>query len=97
MLRDGEVHHEDLAAASVHEQSGAGEHGHEDGGFPERHEHGQDHEHGTSTDHCTHAHSAALVPTFSFTVLPGEAVTEYDEATQPHPILSRPFTHPPRP
>ncbi|MGH8722884.1 MAG: hypothetical protein ACREU4_12920, partial [Burkholderiales bacterium] len=69
---------------------------HEDGAASAGHEHGQDHEHGTSGDHCTHVHGLALIPTFSFAFLVGEDVTEYDEATQPHAILSRPFTHPPR-
>jgi hypothetical protein len=95
MLRDGEVHHEELSAASLH-ATPDGEHGHEDASSPAGHQHDENHEHGTSGDHCTHVHGMALIPTFAFAVLMGEDVTQYAEVTQPHPIISRPFTHPPR-
>lgn len=54
-LRDGEVHHEALAEAVLHDHGPDGEHGHEHDA-----PHGSDHRHGTSSDHCTHQHGQQL-------------------------------------
>lgn len=96
MLRDGRVHHEDAATALVHAESGPGEHGHEDASAPANHRHGKGHEHGTSGDHCTHVHGVALVGSFSFLLLGGEAGVEYADAPLPDPLISEALVHPPR-
>lgn len=57
-VRDGEVHHESVAAAANHAHEARGDHGHEDSNTHA--ERGPDHQHGTAADHCTHAHGPAL-------------------------------------
>lgn len=95
LLRDGAVHHEDPAAAAVHADAAAGEHGHEDASGPSGNQ-SEDHEHGTSSDHCTHQHGIALVPTIAFTIVSTEGLIEHSERLLPHPIISESPVHPPR-
>jgi hypothetical protein len=56
VLRDGEVHHESMAAATLHASHDHDSHGHEDGSSPD-----SEHEHGTQADHCSHHHGTVLV------------------------------------
>jgi hypothetical protein len=95
LLRDGAVHHEDAVAASAHADFG-GEHGHEDASSPSEHRHNEDHEHGTSSDHCTHHHGIALVPSLSFLILGTEVVIHSPEALLPQSLVSATLVHPPR-
>lgn len=95
MLRDGKVHHEDLAAATLHANAD-GEHGHEDTSAPAGHRHGRGHEHGTSSDHCTHHHGIALIPSFAFAIFAEDARIEYEETSLRHTSTFQALTHPPR-
>ena len=95
-LRDGQVHHEDLATASSHAASPDGEHGHEDGSPLPGHRHDQNHEHGTSADHCTHHHGAALVPSFSFCISLSESGISRAEPLLPHLLDATTLVRPPR-
>lgn len=95
-LRDGEVHHEDLASALSHASAGGDEHGHEDASEPSRHRHNDDHEHGTSSDHCTHQHGIAVLPSFAFVILAPEGDIAYADPLLRHPLISETLVHPPR-
>jgi hypothetical protein len=95
LLRDGRVHHEDLATATQHANAD-GEHGHEDASAPAGHRHGRSHEHGTSSDHCTHHHGMALIPSFAFLILTADGHIEYDETAVRHTSIFKRLTHPPR-
>ena len=67
-LRDGQVHHETVAAAAAHAEAAQGDHGHEGLDAPGQHEHGRQHRHGTASDHCTHVHGVGLAASFEFTI-----------------------------
>ena len=96
VVRDGEVHHEDAAAAAAHTQHFDGDHGHEDAVPAGDNRQAGDHEHGTASDHCTHVHAMALLPSFAFVILIAEASTQYSEKSLPHSLLSETFSRPPR-
>lgn len=95
-LRDGRVHHEDLATAMAHANAAGGDHGHEDGPARSEHRHGKGHEHGTSSDHCTHHHGIAPVPSFSFLIFTETGQIDYDEAPVLRTSVAQALTHPPR-
>jgi len=95
-LRDGEVHHETVAAAAEHQaDTGRGEHGHEDPATDG--EHGPEHQHGTSGDHCTHTHSVSLpAAQVAFSI-----VTNAETELAPLPAFrdgafATPLFHPPK-
>ncbi len=96
VLRDGAVHHESGADAIAHTRQHTGDHGHEDLATTGSHHHGKGHEHGTASDHCTHQHGAALLPSFSFEMV--DAVTHLDFVVgQGHSEpVPQTFVHPPR-
>lgn len=56
VLRDGEVHHESMAAAAQHASHDHVSHGHENGSSPD-----SEHQHGTQADHCAHHHGTMVV------------------------------------
>lgn len=96
MLRDGEVHHESLAAATVHKVASDGAHRHDDRQIPAERDGGERHDHNTAADHCTHQHSAATVPVIAF-ALPADTSSDILD----DPLLSSEghtthLPHPPR-
>ena len=90
-LRDGAVHHESSLKAMAHNQSGQGEHGHEDSG-----EHGSDHQHGTSVDHCTHTHSASLPAQHEFSLVVLLSTEVHSVQVASSGTASRSLFHPPK-
>jgi len=96
LLRDGEVHHENVAEAALHAASHAGDHGHEHSSETPDHRHGPGHEHGTSADHCTHVHSLALFGAFALQICATESIFSFAEATLHTEAVSADLTRPPR-
>lgn len=97
LVRDGSVHHETVTTAFTHSSEGAGEHGHETDAEAPDQNHGPDHQHGTGADHCTHAHSAALLAPTAVALIDDE-VRMPRVASQATPSDHRvpPLFHPPR-
>ena len=92
-VRDGDVHHEDVAESWVHAQDPHRSHSldasTESGNVPiesdaETSEH---HEHGGSMDHCTHLHGFALVNPTDVGFVLGEC--SYELALEPEPTDAR--------
>lgn len=80
-VRDADVHHETTAEAWVHSHDPHGAHAHDAtavGADPsdQSDERGSDHEHGSGSDHCTHAHGAALPCNVSFSLFLNESSVE---------------------
>lgn len=97
VLRDGEVHHESPMAAAQHVADGAGNHGHEDAAASGTDHGGSQHDHGTSADHCTHTHSAALLPVFALELPTRELSVDFTEPAVHLARTSYPLFHPPKP
>lgn len=92
-MRDGEIHHrtEVRHAEQIVEAQDSQAPQDRSERRPSR-----DHEHGTHVDHCTHQHSAALVPSLGFALL--ERTSEL-VLTEPSLHFGRPsgrLFHPPR-
>lgn len=93
-VRDGDVHHENVATAADHSMLSQGDHGHEDVGAPEHH-HDEQHQHGTGADHCTHQHGVEvpaliLVDLGTLAITSAAAETEYRFTSRPPSGLLRP-------
>lgn len=69
-------------------------HHHADGEVP--HRDGGDHPNGTAGDHCTHAHSVAVLTRHEFTVLPSESAVVQVERGFSTQSFSRTLKRPPR-
>lgn len=91
-LRDGDVHHEALAEAVLHDHGPDGEHGHEHDA-----PHDSDHRHGTSSDHCTHQHGQQLSgEPFLLVVQSPAAPTSFLEPLRLSGRVIEPVRRPPR-
>lgn len=97
LARDGSVHHEKTTEALAHVSGGTGEHGHEAASEAPTEDHGPDHQHGTGADHCTHAHSAAvLMQAPAATVIPDASMRSLPVSSTLADHREPPLLHPPR-
>jgi hypothetical protein len=94
LVRDGSVHHESSAAATVHHETSRGDHGHEDSGTGAKH--GSRHQHGTSSDHCTHAHGVGLPAACDFEILGGVHAVELPTVWQATALVAHFHFRPPK-
>lgn len=91
VVRDRAVHHEHAVTAVAHATSGQAD------VPPSPDERQEDrHDHDTGSDHCTHVHGVALLPTLTVPIPGRESTIDYTEPPSRWAVLSEVISEPPR-